>query len=125
MANCFCGCGRKVGTFEVQTKSANKVGRSVVDAREQMEHDVLPPLERRFRNPQPDHDSVAAALAMADDLVAAGRQHEQTCRAVVHREEAFAAVAWPEIRAWVRKAQGMAGMFRLSPEEQQRIIDRG
>ena len=125
MATCFCGCERKVGAFDMQRKSANKVGRPVVAACEELERDVLPPLEDRFKKVQGDQNANADAVAMTDDLIAAGKQHEQACKSVVHEEASFAEVEWPEVRAWVRKsAQGMAAMFRLTPEQQQRIIDR-
>jgi hypothetical protein len=107
----------------MQLKSANKMGVAVVNARERIERDVL--LTLRDRSKQRESEEGQGALAMAHDLVASGERHEATCRAVVHEEETFADVDWKGMRDWVRSARGMAAMFRLSPEQQQRIIDRG
>ena len=123
MAECFCGCGVKVGALQMQRKSANRMGATVADSVGQLERDVLPAMDERARDLD-DPEMGQPGLAMADDLLAAGKHHEATCRAVVHEEEAFAHVGWSRMRAWVRQAQGMAAMFRLPPERQQQIIDR-
>lgn len=123
MAQCFCGCGERVGGFQMQRKSANKMGGTVTDTLEQMQRDVLRVMEERAEHLAPGEGE--KGLAMARERIAAGKRYSRTCRAVVHEEQAFADADWPEMRAWVRDAQGMAAMFRLPPEQQQRIIDRG
>ena len=108
MTRCFCGCGRKVGVFQLERKSANKVGREVNRANQELRRGGFPP---------------ANAVATIEDLLAAGEQHEQACSMVVHEEESFALVDWSEIRAWVRNADDMASTLHLTLGQNERIID--
>jgi hypothetical protein len=110
MAECYCGCGRKLGAFATGRKSANKMGRTITETLVAIGQHVAP------------EDPKAEALA---ERIRATVQHghwfEQDCRKVVHDEMSFGDAPWPGIREWIREAQGMVSFFRLSPEQQRRI----
>jgi hypothetical protein len=52
-----------------------------------------------------------------------GREYRERFRAMVHDEEAVAGL--PGFSAWFRDVDGMRSFLSLSPEQQQRIMDRG
>jgi hypothetical protein len=116
MAQCFCGCGRKVGLFPAGVRSANGVGQRVSDALDGIEQDVRPYLTGA------EQDN--AFVMHVDKQVREGEEFEAQCCEVVHGGIEFADVMWPVVRQWVRDAQGMVGFARQSPARQQRIMDR-
>jgi hypothetical protein len=119
MAECYCGCGRKLGALASGRKSANKVGRLVREAFMAVGQEVVPRVEASDElSNGPFGERVRATLAE-------GLRADEACRDVVHEQREFAAVDWGAIRAWVRDAQGMVSFIRLSPEQQRRIAESG
>jgi hypothetical protein len=123
MAECFCGCGQKVGFFPMSRRSANGVGGKVRHTVERLSTETLPMMEERASQLAPGEGE--EGLNMARKLISEGEQHEKECRAVVHGEKEFGAVHWPSVRGWVRNGDGMASFLGSSPEQQARIIGSG
>ena len=117
VAECFCGCGVAVGGFASKSKSANKVGRVVVDALAALERDVRPGPDVSLDDPKVQ--AFKKSLAARWDE---GERFSTYCKRVVRGDLAFGDVPWPAIRAWVRDVEGMTAFFRLPTERQQQIM---
>ena len=119
MAECFCGCHRKVGATKMALKSANSVGRQAADTADGLRATVEPLLAE---NP---HNATAEQAAGMRNLYERHRRECEdaaaTCRDVVHGDLAFGEVDWPTVRKKVKDAGGMLSFLRLSPAQQQRI----
>lgn len=109
MAECFCGCGGKVGGFMNARKSANGIGQMSQQLVEQI-HEL--PASKGANE---------AAIDFVGKRLAAVEAAVIVCREVVHEERDFGAVNWPSIRAQVKDVQGMVGYMNLSPEQRSRI----
>lgn len=105
MADCFCGCHRKIGATKMSLKSANGVGRQAADTADGLRETVEPLL---VENP---HNATAEQVAgMRDTYERHRRECEDaasTCRDVVHGDRAFSEVDWPVVRKKVKDASGM------------------
>jgi hypothetical protein len=118
MAECYCGCGRKLGALASHRKSANKLGGLVTEALNAIDNEVRPKLDGlgpKLRAMQAER---------VDQTVKEGGWFEQDCRRVVHEEMKFGDAPWPAIREWIRDAQGLVSWFRLPPEAQRAIIQQ-
>ena len=117
MAECFCGCGRKVGGLIGSRKSANGVGRKARDTAEQLEA-LRPTLVQRGAEAG---SSTSKITALLDKHLEGCHSAEETCRDVVHEERSFKEVDWPSVRNLVKQGEGMAAFFSLPPEQQRAI----
>jgi hypothetical protein len=106
-----------VGAFAAQKKSANMLGRSVRGELEKLDRDVGRRVDEMANDPTKE-----PFQELFRSTVSEGQHHERTCQQVVHDELPFSAVAWPDVRAWVRNANGMSGFFRLTPQQQASIM---
>lgn len=108
MAECFCGCGRKVGGLMNSRKSANGVGRTSREAASELEA-LRPALIERSEQIGRDPEGI---IGMLDDHLRGCEAAEQICREVVHEERDFKSVDWSSVRTDVRNARGMNGYLR-------------
>lgn len=115
MAECFCGCGRKVSFGK---RMANKAGRQVESGLAVLEGKIAPRFE-----PARERGERDAFMDRVDAQLGAGHEFREQFRAMVHGDAPTTGI--PGFSEWFRDVDGMAAFFRLSPERQQRIIDRG
>jgi hypothetical protein len=115
VAECFCGCGRKV---KFGKRAANKAGQQAERGLGVLDALAAP----HFAGARED-EQAEPLMDRLDGQIAAGREYRERFRAMVHEEEPVSGL--PGFTEWYRDVDGMRAFLSLSPEQQQRIIDLG
>lgn len=115
MADCFCGCGRKV---KFGKRVANKAGQQTEQGLAVLEGELAP----RFQEAR-ERDEPSAIVEYIDGHIASVGDFREQFRAMVHGEAPVSGL--PGFRKWFRDVDGMRSFLSLSPEQQQRIMRGG
>jgi hypothetical protein len=118
LRQCFCGCGQKVG--KLKRTSANGAGRKITALLALIEQDVHPAPGVSLDDPK-----LKGFVEMVAQTKQDGEAFAQDCRLVVHGDMAFGEADWSAIRAWTKNTEGMTNFFRMSSEQQERIMRSG
>lgn len=124
MANCFCGCGSKIGLTPRDRRQANRTGEKIEHMLDEMKRDVEPWLddgaaEIDALNTLPDAKS---SKQVYDALLAEVQGHRSACLQVVHDAPFHSESDWHATNDWLERAEGLLSFAQLAPDSQKKLM---
>ena len=110
MAECFCGCGRKV---KLTQRLTNKGGHQAADTVGTLS---------RLRTHLEKEGTSAETLKLVDDRRVEGSGYIEQFKAVLHEGQK---PEMPYFSRWFKDAHQLIQWFKLSPEERARAVSEG